>query len=341
MPIRSVVRRVAILGALIGPLSCEHTQPFSNPGYESTTPLQPGNPAQLTYNPGADVRPSWLPDGSAFLYTQEQTDITERDRCLVVMPKTGGGITRTICAADDFAHDTLNDLESAAVNTAARMAYVRTSMLAGIGRAGPDQAAMVLGSYGTPVPGTVLHALPYPSPSGQGVDMASDLNWVGPSALVYLGEQVNYPAVCAGCVTVDTVRSGVEIDRIDLNGTISVVVDTGFPTSASVVGGDTLYYTLTNSGTIHRRILSTAADTVVFDYGLPATDVSAVRGRLAVVVLGQLHVLSLSPFADQTLATPHPGQIIAHPALDPGGHLIVAEVSDSTALSNLWLWTVP
>ena len=67
----------------------------------------------------------------------------------------------------------------------------------------------------------------------------------------------------------------------------------------------------------------------------------AVRGRLAVVVLGQLHVLSLSPFADQTLTTPHPGQIIAHPALDPAGHLIVAEVSDSTALSNLWLWTVP
>lgn len=325
----------------MGLLGCNHTEPFSSGGYGSVGPLQPGNPTQLTYSPGADTRPSWLPDGSAFLYTQEQVGTPDFDRCLVVMPRTGGSTTRTICQTNDIMHDTLNDLESAAVNAANGMAYVRTSMKAGIGRAGPDNAGLMLATFGTPLPGVTLHTLPYPSPSGQGVDLASDLSWAGPSALVYLGEVLTYPAVCGGCVTVDTVRSGVEIDRIDLGGTISVVVDSGFPTSASVVGGDTLYYTLSGSGAIHRRILSTSADTVVFDYGLPATGVSAAAGRLAVVVQGQLHVFSLASSTDQTLATGRSGETVANPALDPTGHLIVAEVADSVTLPNLWLWTVP
>jgi hypothetical protein len=320
---------------VLAALSCDHTTPFRTPEYSSTGPLEPGNPAQLTYSIGVDTRATWLPDGSAILYTQEQTGSTDVDRCLVVMRKTGGATIRTICTTSDVAHDSLNDFESAAVDAVTRMVYVRTSMLANIGRSGPDYANLVLATYGSPQPGSVLHALPYPSPSGQGVDMASDISWAGPSTLVYLAEVVTYPSVCGGCAAVDTVRSGVEIDRIDLNGTISVVVDSGFPTSASVVGGDTLYYTLAGSGAIHRRLLSTSADTVVFTYGASATDVSAAAGRLAVVVGTELHVLTLATSADQTLPDPALAGF-AHPALDPTGHLVVAEIAD-----NLWLWTVP
>ncbi|HYK12308.1 MAG TPA: hypothetical protein VEV39_16015 [Gemmatimonadales bacterium] len=342
MSIPRALRGITAIGVLAVLPSCEHTQPFSSAAYQTGAPLNPGNPTQLTFSPGVDTRATWLPDGSAFLYTQEQTGSADADRCLVQMPKTGGQTTRLICESGDIGHDTLNDLESAAVNAATRMVYVRTSMRAHIGEAGPDNAGLMLATLGTPVPGSTLHALPYPSPSGQGVDMASDISWVGPSALVYLGEEVSYPSVCPGCAAVDTVRAGVEIDRIDVNGAITVVVDTGFPSSASVAGGDTLYYTLTNSGAIHRRILSTSADTVLFDYGLPATDVSAGGGRLVVVVSGlTLHLFTPATATDQTLLSPPSAVGIAHPAIDPTGHRIVADVTEFNSSPNLWLWTVP
>ena len=342
MSVPDLLRRGATLAVLTAALSCEHTPSFVATDYAATSPLVPGNPAQLTYNTGVDTRASWLPDGSAFLYTQEQTGSTDGDRCFAVMPKAGGTTIRTICATTDFAHDSTNDLESAAVDAGYRMTYVRTSMKANLGLAGPDHAAIVLGTFGTPQPGSVVHLLPYHSPSGEGIDMASDISWAGSSALVYLAEVLTYPSACGACSRVDTIRTGVEIDKVDLNGTISVVVDSsaGFPTSAKVVGGDTLYYTLTGSGAIHRRLLSTSVDTVVYDYGVPATDVSAAAGRLAIVVGNvSLHVLTLATSSDQTLANPTLA-VLAHPALDPTGHLVVADATDF-GLANLLLWTVP
>src|SRR4029077_3245378 len=126
-----------------GVLACNHTTPFSPQTYAATGPFVPGDPSRLTYNTGVDTRASWLPDGSAFLYTQEQAGRPDHDRCLAVMPKTGGTVTRTICTNTDAAGDTLNVFESPAVSTTGQLAYVRTSVLANTGTGEPHHGGPV------------------------------------------------------------------------------------------------------------------------------------------------------------------------------------------------------
>jgi hypothetical protein len=327
-------------------LACDHTAPFTTADYASTTPLVPGNPARLTYDTGTDSRPSWLPDGSAFLYTQEQIGRSDDDRCLAVMPKTGGTVIRTICTNTDAAGDTLNDFESPAVSTTGQMAYVRTSVLANVNRVTPDYGALVLATYTAPLSTTVLEPLSYFA-FGHSVDMVADLAWVSPSALLFVAEQLSYPCANFGCTRVDTVVTGLDVERIDVTSggsVITLVTGTGQATSLAAGGPDTIYYTVAGDAGVHRRLLTTSADTVVFTFGAVPTDVTVAGNLMAVVVGSDLHVVNLQSGTDTpiTMAFTH----LHHPALSPDRHLLVAEVAaiDSVgaeAPPDLWLWSFP
>ena len=326
-------------------VSCDHTTPFSAGSYGNTAPLNPGNPARLTYNPGVDPRASWLPDGSGFLYTQEQTDRTDLDRCLALMPAGGGTVTRTICAGSDLAGDSLDDFESAAASTDGRIVYARTSMIAGFGHAGPDHAALVIAPYASPLAATLLQTLPYFGPASRSVDMVSDIHWVGPTALVFLSEQWTYPAACGTCTRVDTVRTGLDIQRIDVGPppVISLVPGTDQATSVTVGGRDTIYYTLAGDPGVHRRVLASNADTVVFIFAAAPTDVTVAGSRVAALVGDTMHVVDLPTGADLKLALGL-NQLL-RPALSPDGHSLVAEVAVVDTLgihpADLWLWRLP
>ena len=233
--------------ALLAALSCNHTTPFGTADYRSTGPLVPDNPAQLTYDSGGDTRASWLPDGTAFIYTQEQFGQSDDDRCLAVMPKAGGATTRTLCAINDPTHDTLNDLESAAVSTTNRLAYVRTSMKAGLGRFTPDYSALVLTSYASPDAFTTLLRMSYIGPSGQGVDLITEVHWVGTTTLVFVANQATYSCANTGCTLADTSITPIEIERLDVaagNPQPTLVANTAGATCLSIVGTDTMYYAL-------------------------------------------------------------------------------------------------
>lgn len=330
-----------------GALACNHTTPFSAEDYGATQPLIPGNPAQLTYNTGVDTRASWLPDGSAFLYTQEEIGEPDRDRCLALMPASGGSITRTICDLSDPGDDSLNDFESAAVSPTGGMVYVRTAAVAGLGGAGPDNAALVSAPYGNPLTATVLRSLPYFGPASRAVDMVSDVHWVGPSTIVFLTEQWTYPAACGTCLNVDTVRTGLDIQRLDLAQppVLSLISNTNQATSVAAGGPDTIYYTLAGDPGVHRRVLTTDADTVVFTFGGAPTDVSVAGARLAVTVASIPHVVDLSSGIDT--AFPLTGVHAARPALSPDGHTLVAELvpldtlGQATGPGDLWIWRLP
>src|SRR5947199_248890 len=70
-------------------------------------PLGTGAALRLTYNPGTDLAPLWLPGGSGaggILYTAERVDRADHDRCFAILPPAGGAIERYVCrtsAADD------------------------------------------------------------------------------------------------------------------------------------------------------------------------------------------------------------------------------------------------
>src|SRR3989442_13532083 len=87
------------LGLLLiaGLAACEHTSPFHGGSYAPTGPLGSGSPLRLTYNPGQDLTPVWLLDGSGILYSRERTDRYDRDRCVARLPAGGGVITGELC----------------------------------------------------------------------------------------------------------------------------------------------------------------------------------------------------------------------------------------------------
>ena len=339
-----ILRCLTISAAAALLVACDHPTPFSAGSYGNTGPLFPGNPAQLTYNTGVDTRASWLPDGSGFLYTQEQVGRTDLDRCFALMPAGGGTVTRTICAGDQ-AEDSLDDVESAAVSTDGRIVYARTSMVAGYGHSGPDNAALVIATFANPLAATVLQTIPYFGPASRSVDMVSDIHWTGPSTLVFLTEQWSYPAACGRCTNVDTVRTGLDIQRIDLGPppVISLIPGTDQATSVTAGGRDTIYYTLAGDPGVHRRILATNADTVVFTFTSAPTDVTFAGSELAAVVADTIHVVNLQTNADAKF--PVGVNLVVRPALSPDGHSLVAEVAVVDTLgihpTDLWLWRLP
>jgi hypothetical protein len=75
--------------------ACSHTDPFANPE-TGEQPFDPGPPARLTVNPVQDGTPSWLPDGSAILYSAQQPNRLDLDVCLAELPPTGGQQRRLV-----------------------------------------------------------------------------------------------------------------------------------------------------------------------------------------------------------------------------------------------------
>ena len=296
-----------------------------------------------------DAWPAWLPDGSAFLYTQEQVDRSDHDQCLAVMPAGGGVTLQTICALSDPDSDSLNVYQSASVSRDGHLAYVRFSTVANIGRATPDYGQLVLATYAQPLATTVLEPLSYFGPSSRAVDDVRDIHWVGPSTLAYVAEQVTYTCSNFGCTTTDTSYAGLEVETLDYSTSppaLAVVPNTDFATSLAAGAADTIYFTVLGAGQVHRRILSTGADTVLVDFGTPATDLAVSGTRLAVVLGSTLRVTDLATGFDQSYALAWIN--IHHPALSPDGHRVVAELApvDSVSMrettpTDLWMWSLP
>lgn len=342
-----ILRRLTPAALVTVVLACDHLAPFVDGNYANTTPFQPG-PARLTYDSGVDTRASWLPTGTGFLYTQQQWGSPDQDRCLALMPASGGTVTRTICSQSDLSHDSLNDFESPAVSLSAKIVYVETSMINGIGHAGPDHAALVIAPYGNPLATTVLTPLSYFGPASRPVDMVSDVHWVGPSTIVFLTEQWTYPSRCGSCSFVDTVRNPLDIQRIDIGGTsvLTLVPNTDGATSVTAGGPDTIFYTLAGDVNVHRRVLSTDADVPVHPFSVPPLDVTIAGTRLGVVINDHVEIVDLVDTAyHQTLTLPQAH--LHRPALSPDGHTLVVEgfaldtLGQETDPPDLWMWRFP
>ncbi len=337
-----------LLALLLGLAACEHTEPFTGSS-NGVGPFSPGSPVRLTFNPGVNRGASWLPDGSGFLYSQEQLDSPDSgDQCLAVMPQAGGTVTRTICATSDPLGDSINVFESQTVAADGRTAYVRSSMYAFAGRHTPDYAALVLATYPAPLKTTVLEPLSYFGPSGS-VDLVRDIVWTGTTSMIYVAEQVTYTCANFGCTAFDTTATGIDIERLDYSTsppTLSVVPNTSLATSLAAGRADTVYFTVAGSGQVHRRALSTGADTAVFDFGSPVTDLSVSGSRFAGVVSSTMRVVDLVTAYDNTFLKTDTN--FHQPALSPDGHRVVVELAPvdtltgrETAPPGLWMWKLP
>jgi hypothetical protein len=172
------------------------------------------------------------------------------------------------------------------------------------------------------------------------------LRWQNASRLVFLASQVLYRVPCQFC-QYDTIVSGLDVGVLDLSpagASVSVLPGTDLATGVSPgPSEDEVYFTLAGDSRVYRRLLSSGATDVVYDFGAAgvARDVHVAAGRVAAVVGGRvafsidpdlgptqwdsggiLHVVTLASGADVALDGPG---LFRRPALSPDGTRLVAE----------------
>ena len=343
--------------------ACTHDQPMSIGTYTPGGPFGSVVPLRLTYNPGEDLGAAWLPDGSGFFYTMERYDRNDKDRCLALMPASGGSIEREICDPTPAADDSVDAYSAAAISATGRLAYVRATASLNVGwPVTPHDQQLVVGTVADPFTvRTLLPSIPYPAPSGRIHQGAGQMRWLNDTSIVYVGQQVPYPAVCMGCVLRDTLASGLEIVRLDFGSAtpvLHVLPGTTQASSVTVAGQDTLFFTINGDTRILRLTLVDDSVTVVHDFGggTIARDVQVAGGRVIAVVGGNVSftpdsitggiqrdsggTIVLVNAASGTVTPIAPGSLFRHPALSPDGKHIVAEAHVGRS-TDLWLLETP
>ncbi len=354
------MRAAVCLAAVV--VACDHPAPFKPGDYTPNGPLGGGPAVRLTYNPGTDLAPIWLPGDSGIFYSAQRIDRVDLDRCFAVLPPTGGAISRYACRTS-AGDDSVDVFEGAALDSSGQIAYVRArSHRLPVRPVTPDVQALVVATLGDPNAVRVLQALPYTAPSTHQHTGISHIGWLAPRRLVYLGERVTYPRPCSSCAP-DTVRTGVEVVTLDFSSAtpIVTVVPTTDSASSVAVGatGDTIYFTRNGDSRVYRHVFSSNQTDTIHDFGIAgiARDVGLANGRLVAVVGGnviyvvdsvlgpsqvdaggELHVVTLATGAETVLG--NASSRFRRPALSPDGTRVATELWTSGS-SDLWLLEVP
>ena len=341
--------------------ACEHTATFAPGTYTPNGPFGSGPALRLTYNPGTDLFPAWLPGGAGILYTAERVDRADRDHCFAVLPSGGGAITRYDCPST-ASNDSIDVFDGASLSPDGRIAYVRaSSRRIPVRPIAPQVEELVVAPLADPNAVLVLRPLDYTAPSGRLHQGISHIGWLSPTRLVYLGERVTYPQACSGCAP-DTVRTGIEITTLDFSGATPVLAIVPGTDSASsvVVGGtgDTIYFSRNGDSRVYRYTFSSGQTDTIHDFVVGiARDVGVAAGRLVAVVGGdvtyvadtvlgvsqvdhggELYFVTLASGIEATIGDPT--SRFRRPALSADGTRVVAEVH-TLGRSDLWLLTVP
>lgn len=335
------LRGVLLLLPLLG---CGHTEPFGTPPTGTDQPFDASPPVRLTLNLGPDRGAAWLPDGSGIVYSAQQLGRPDHDVCLALLPPGGGSQRQLTCDLTPTGADSTDAVESPAPALDGRLAFVAVGSR--IHSLIPGSVAISVGSLLNPETHTRLKSIPYTLPDGTLHSGASQLRWLSPDVLLYLGERVDY--ICGGCSDWDTLATGVDVVSLDVRqpgGTPQRIPGTENASGVSVGGSaDEVYYTLSGDSRVYRRTLSTGAVAIAHDFGSAGTarDVHVVGNRMAAVVGGRvayeihpifgptqwdsggvLHVVDLPSGTDTALEGPG---LFRRPQVSPSGAAVVVEV---------------
>src|SRR4029077_8887187 len=150
----------------------------------------------------------------------------------------------------------------------------------------------------TPLLVDSVRNLPYAvTPGGTMHYGIADVRWLGDSAVIYVAQLVAY-GTCPRCR--DTLRTGIELARMDLGrapGAVTSIPGTDSASSVALGAGDTIYYTVAGDSRVLRRTLGTGDTATVWDFG--GTGVARdgeVRGQRLYAVVGGIVVYQHDPF---------------------------------------------
>jgi len=330
----SRVRVRALLPAVLSlALACAHTEPFAAPPYGTNQPFAPGAPTRLTFNPLIDTEATWLPDGSALLYTARRLDFPDTTGCLEFLPPTGGQATRSICPPGPAPSDSTRVLESGVVSPSGRLVFVQSARSSL--NVGWSVRRLVVTTLDPGAGWRVLRNIPFTGsvPPHSGI---TQIRWLDEDHIVYRGDQYYAIIPCLICPPIDA-DSGLFIVVADLrpdSGSFTVVPGTQDPTSVAVRDSDTIVYTLRGDSVVYRRALSAGTTTVLWNFGTGhvADGVQLSGNRLVALVDGQLTAVDLAVGTTAVIDA----TIYGHPALSPDGKRLVA-----LRAGDLWLFDLP
>jgi hypothetical protein len=350
-------------------LGCGHSEPFVADGpAKLNRPFRNTTPLQLTLNLGADATPSWTQDGSGIYWSAERPLPGDLDRCISLLPATGGTLTELQCPPNF--NDTTTRYETPAVN-GTRLVWTRNQA-----RSGPFSFhqfslwSATTTSRSTP---QLLQTFPYNAPSGLSHDLPLFLQWLKPGLLLYLGAQ------SAGCCADDTLRFGEQVVLLDLNGPAPVrTFVPGTDRASAVAGsddGNTIYYTFPGDSVVYRQLLASGDVSSLHNFGQGhvVRDPTVSGNLLVAIVDGRPRAQDLPPFGvvnvdfggdliavDLTTGVETPLFDTSHwfrrPRFAPGGGRFVVEgfpyvityipiggnqfIADTTVslINDLWVW---
>jgi hypothetical protein len=306
--------------------ACGHDEPFSSGPNDATEPRQPGVPAKLTDNPGLDIHTSWLPDGSAILYTFETNPAQNSDQCLALLPKHGGARIREMCNTSVGHLDSTEVYGPSAVSDSGRLLYAYSQSKPG--RPVPSHHQLRVATLADPQNFMVVHPLPF-SIDGFKIDAVIDAYWLSEHRLVYLG----------GYGIPNTARDDTIVVTIDLQSPTSMSVVPGTISVASLAVGsdaDAIVFTRWQDSRVYSLTLSSVDRTVLHDFapGFPG-NIDVQMPRLVTVVGRTLITVDLTTGLSDTVVGAPPAQGLASPAVSITG-AVVAEGSE-----DLWLFEAP
>jgi hypothetical protein len=285
------MRRATCFLLALGIQACAHGDPFGSGTPTRNGPFAPGTPLRLTYSPGQDLEPAWLPADSGILYVLQQVEYPDDDRCLGVQPAGGGTLRARKCFTRDLAHLSTDALETPAVAASGILAWVEAHGPAGAIQ--PASAGIRVGNLATVDTGRIVRSLPYFAASGQVHTTATHLGWLGADTLVYVGAEVLYTRACSTC-KLDTLVTGRDVVLLDLNdpsGTPTVVPGTTSASSVFPASDRTaLYYTLGGDSRVYRRLLASGDTSTVADFDTLGIvrDATVIDSVVIAVVGGQV-----------------------------------------------------
>ena len=362
--------------AALAAFACEHSTAFSPADQGNATPFAAGSPAQITFSAGDDRTASWLPDGSAIIYSSEQLDRRDHDRCLQFLPPTGGRVTRRACSLLPASLDDSTDrYEAPAVSPAGDLIYTLARSWIGLQK-GPRQA-LVLGTLAQPFAGArELTPIPYFASSGRTHSSVAEISWAGPGRVVYLGQMLFYEG---STFYPDTFYTGLDVVVGDISGTgitLTALPGTDYASGVSVDPADPslIYFTLGGDSKVYRQSLASGERTVLLDFGVGhVVRDPQVSGRHLVAVIdgsvlyqyedahgyvqrdegGDLAIVDLADGSVQLVQRPE--TLFRRPAIAPDGSRFVVEASprvpvhvdpqsDFNAINHrpdLWLFDLP
>jgi hypothetical protein len=227
--------------------ACGHTEPFTTAPTASDGPFRDAAPIRLTYNTSTDSSLSLTQDGQGMLYLHT-TQAGTGDRCVGLLPLTGGTRRWELCDTRAQMADSANSFSAPAISADGRLLYVQGVSRRGL--ASVSRARLWLADTALPFARREIFSFPA-NIAGRGFSWLADAQWIGPDAFVARAGLLNAVQNCAGNCPWDTTFVGA--------GVVRGAITPAGATLAFVPGAETaLAYSLAEQGSTLVVVSSTS-----------------------------------------------------------------------------------